>query len=575
MPGTILRPYLLSFKHRLDPVRSGNQRRNRDRLLLAVALIVMSCIFVGLVLIFHNISDNPFFTKVIPPKIIELLSYTFLVLLILSNTVAVIGNVYVADNMNLLLTAPLSPSRLFAAKSLETLFETCIMLVVFLLPAALAYYVTFPVGLVFLGLGVLVALPFAALTLGIAVVIATVFMNLITYIWKRGALFLLAALVAGIWGLVRLLNMIAEAKLQSGGAYAAVQFLGLFDNPSPSWLPSRWAGDILSSFVDNNQVDVGLKLFLLYASAAASLSLGYLFFDLFALRVRSIATSLHQLRTTNSTKGRDIARDLLESIYFSLPIEQQTRAMILKDLSSLLRDHGQAIHLLLYTGIASLYVINFRFLSAAWYIGDIAQRVWMGVLGGINILFAGFMLTALMTRLVYPSVSLEGRAFWILQVSPISIPKLIRAKFWCWLPVTTIISLSLLLSGAAAIGVGLDVLLATLVVGIFTSVGFTGLAVGVGAQYASFDWESPSQIAVGLGTLVLLLSGVVFVLVLAVPTCTLTFLITVPETMNYLGAGAYFALISGCLFAILLVNFLVAKAACTKGAQSLAKVSLG
>jgi ABC-2 type transport system permease protein len=47
-----------------------------------------------------------------------------------------------------------------------------------------------------------------------------------------------------------------------------------------------------------------------------------------------------------------------------------------------------------------------------------------------NLALAGFVLSAVAMRFAFPAVSLEGKAFWILQTAPISLRTLLWSKLW-------------------------------------------------------------------------------------------------------------------------------------------------
>ena len=572
MPATILRPYLHGFRNRFREDSAERHSLMRDLMLTAVAGIIVLSIFLGFSMILGAVRGNPVFEVIIPEKIIELMLFAFFALLILSNAVAVVGNVFSANNMNLLLSAPVSNSRLFFAKAILSFFETTLMFFVFVTPVGLAYAYSLDLrpGLLLGAVGILV--PFLMIPVGIGFVLATIFVKLASLFWRRGyLLFLGASIVIGL-GVVELFSLLSTIQIQRGGTNAIVQVIGLFDNPNPVWSPARWASDLLSYYLGAEVGGSSIKFMLLWFTALGSLSLGYLVFDLFLLPVRSVA-GVHS-RSQSNTKGQardvDFVRTLLEALYLRLPIDSQIRGIILKDLSSTVRDRAQALQLLMYLGIALAYITLIKFMGAALNLGVWGQATWWAFLGSINVLFAGFIITALMTRLVYPSISLEGRAFWILKTAPINVRDLLIAKFYCWMPITLVITLSLLLTGVLVIKPGLAIAVATLVVGVCLSAGCTSLALGIGATFASFEWESPNQISVGFGTLLLLLASLTLVVLTAIPTLALMFY-TIGLDLNlptkpmstFLGITAPIVFVAN-------LNYWIAKRSINRGAKALA-----
>lgn len=568
MPATILRPYFLTAKNRLLHSNRRNRQWQRDALLVVIALMTMGCIFLGFVMVLQSMGNAPFFRAIVPTKIIELLYYAFFLLLIASNTVAYIGNTYTAENVSLLLTCPVSPLRLYTAKFFETLAETGFMFVIFTLPAGLAYCYSFGLSSKFVFAGFALGLPFLMIPVGIGVILATGFVTFAAHLWRRGLLLIGLLIGLVVLGFVKLITLLSDPRLEHNGTNAIVQVLGFFDNPNPHWLPSRWVADLLSSFVGEPAELPLIKVGLLFSSAIASFCLGFLIFDLFHLTVRSKA-GVHSRLANHQGSFSDLPRQLIVRFVGLFPFEQQRQAVVVKDLSSLIRDRAQALQLLMFLGIAAVYIVVFRYTSVALNLAQTATEVWKAFLMTINVLFAGFIMTAVMTRLVYPSVSLEGKAFWIMLIAPIRLKSLIEAKFWCWLPVTSIICMTLFLAGGFAIGVSLPLIGVTTIIAIALSIGCNGLAVGLGSTFATFEWESPNQISVGLGTLMLLLSSLLLVTITSLPAAVVIFLTMVVELRGIVGPTLSVSLIILCLLFILVLNIKVAQRFIRRGTAAL------
>ncbi len=567
MPHTILYPYVLTFKKRFDGSRSS-QYVKRDILLAITTLIIMGCIFACFHIVFSTIKGLPTISAILSTKIIELLFYSFFILLLISNSVAHIGNIYTADNMNLFLSTPISSSRLFFAKFLESLFETAIMYFVFISPVLLALSYSLKLPAAFLLEALLLSVPFLIIPASLAFVFSTFFVRLAARVWKRGAFFFIFVSGILVWLLFSLLGSLKGEKIHGSGTEAIVRMIGLFDNPNPIWLPSRWISEILSTYISGPIQEQQAFQLLLVSSAFGSLALAFLLFDFFAFSTRSRAAT--QSRAQGSKKQHvDTPRRIVEAIYLNLPIPPQIRAIILKDITCLLRDRAQSMQLLLYTGIAFAYLVVTDFMSLALDLAPRELRVWWCFLGTVNILFSGFIISALMTRLIFPSISMEGRAFWILNSGPIRLSSLLNAKFWCWFPLVLTIALALTVSGACAIKIDIPLLLVSAFVSGNIAVGATGLALGTGSMFASFDWETPSQISSGFGTLALLLSSLTLVAVNTVPASIMIFIVLMEEVRIILGPYGWPSMLALCCFCVFAINRIVARKASSKGVAAL------
>jgi ABC-2 type transport system permease protein len=518
--------------------------------------------------VFSSIENLPTISAILSAKIIELLFYSFFVLLLISNSVAHIGNVYTADNMNLFLSAPISSSRLFTAKFVESLFETAIMYFVFISPVLFALCYSLNLPKTFLLEALVLSIPFLIIPAALAFVFSTLFVRLAARIWKRGAFFFVFVIGILLWLLYSLLTSLNGEKIHGSGTEAIVRMIGLFDNPNPIWLPSRWISEVLSAYISGPVANHNIFVTLLFSTAFGSIALAFLLFDLCAFSTRSKAAT--QSRGNVGKKNTiDRPRQLLELIYLPLPIPPQIRAIILKDITCLLRDRAQSMQLLLYTGIAFAYLVVTDFMSLALDLAPRELRVWWCFLGTVNILFSGFIISALMTRLIFPSISMEGRAFWILNSGPIRLKSLLNAKFWCWFPLVLTIALALTVSGACAIKVDASLIIVSAFVSGNIAVGATGLALGTGSMFASFDWETPSQISSGFGTLALLLSSLTLVAINTVPASIMIFIVLMEEVRIILGPYGWPSVFLFCGFSIFAINRIVAKKASERGVAAL------
>jgi ABC-2 type transport system permease protein len=150
---------------------------------------------------------------------------------------------------------------------------------------------------------------------------------------------------------------------------------------------------------------------------------------------------------------------------------------------------------------------------------------WVTVMSFLNVAVVGLLLSTFTTRFIFPSISLEGRRFWILGTSPIARDTIVWGKFWfalagAWPP-------SVLLVGISDFALGV-VRRSPFIVAMhqlecaLLCIGLSALAVGLGARLPNLRETSPARIASGFGgTLNLVLSTLYILsvmLVSAVPT---------------------------------------------------------
>jgi ABC-2 type transport system permease protein len=128
-------------------------------------------------------------------------------------------------------------------------------------------------------------------------------------------------------------------------------------------------------------------------------------------------------------------------------------------------------------------------------------------------------------------VSLEGRTFWLLRSSPMSMRELLWSKFWVG-------TLPLLLLALAIVGMT-DYLLQVsefmFAVSVFSIVFMTfamcGLAIGFGTLYPQFETENAAQIPTSFGGLVFMMTSVAVI--------GAVIILEARPVYSYLGAKAY------------------------------------
>ena len=93
-----------------------------------------------------------------------------------------------------------------------------------------------------------------------------------------------------------------------------------------------------------------------------------------------------------------------------------------------LRDVSQWSQLLLLLALVLVYLYNFRVLDLERipYMSGVVKNVYAFV----NLGMAGFVMATVAVRFVFPAVSAEGAAFWIIRTAPISLRDFLWSKFW-------------------------------------------------------------------------------------------------------------------------------------------------
>jgi ABC-2 type transport system permease protein len=116
-------------------------------------------------------------------------------------------------------------------------------------------------------------------------------------------------------------------------------------------------------------------------------------------------------------------------------------------------------------------------------------------------------------RFVFPAVSAEGAAFWIVRASPISLRDFLWSKFWSGLVPLLIFIEGLTIAANELMGVDPWLKALAIVAIAFMTVALVGLAVGFGARYPRFGAD-PTQAAGSYGGVSFMVLAVLYVMVM-------------------------------------------------------------
>jgi ABC-2 type transport system permease protein len=194
------------------------------------------------------------------------------------------------------------------------------------------------------------------------------------------------------------------------------------------------------------------------------------------------------------------------------PLPRLMRLFIVNDLRLFRRDPVQWSQFLIFFGLLSFYFVNIRRFN---YNESLAG--WMTMIGFLNLGVVGLILSTYTTRFILPSISLEGRRFWVLGTLPIARDVVLWSKFWfsflgTLAPCSALILLSDVMLETTARAPGVAWLHQLTCVALCA--GLSALAVGVGARLPNLREPNPSKIAAGFGgTLCLVVSTVYIILV--------------------------------------------------------------
>ncbi|GAB4283282.1 MAG: hypothetical protein Kow0029_29350 [Candidatus Rifleibacteriota bacterium] len=188
------------------------------------------------------------------------------------------------------------------------------------------------------------------------------------------------------------------------------------------------------------------------------------------------------------------------------------RVIATKEITTFLRDPAIFSQIFMMAAIVFVYGYNLSILPLkdipTLYSGEINDSLVF-----MNGPFIGFILASIGMRFVYPSISMEGRAFWAVKSSPVKPGKILFIKLIIYLVPMLFLGIILCSVTNSIFKVSSPLLfwMSFVNVGLISLV-ITSLAIGVGSVYADFDADSPLKIAGSYGGFIyMILSGLYIV----------------------------------------------------------------
>ncbi|MFM8321886.1 MAG: putative ABC transporter permease subunit [Chloroflexota bacterium] len=418
---------------------------------------------------------------------------------------------YLAGDMDFLLSTPVPPRAVFIAKLLEAVLPNFAMICLLVLPILFGLGISAGHNLLYYPAVLLVL---SALALAAAGLSALLVMLVVRVFPARRV-----AEVIGFIGAITTIVCSQTAQIAQWGEAnqdAALQMMQRLNALDSAWSPLAWSGRGLSAIARGDWLSgLGLTTATLAVCAAAfafSLVMSERMYFSGWTRLQVVgrkrrpkpalgrpaagmpAAGLEPAARSAGLPGRLAAR---LAGWLSGPLPRPVRALMYKDWLVLRRDLKNLSQLITPLIFGVIYAITLlrsgplvpteeldRLSPAAVALlsnGSVYMSVSMS-------LFVGWML---LSRLGGMAFSHEGRSYWLLRSAPVSVGQLLLAKFLvAYLPTLTL-SLLYLLGIWLLSGAGLGVIVYSAVAVGLGLAGSTGLSLTFGILGTNLTWEDP------------------------------------------------------------------------------------
>lgn len=416
----------------------------------------------------------------------NLFSFFFLglgAMLVFSNAVTAYSAIFRSEEMNFLLVRPIPIGHILIHKFWEVALLSSWAFFFMVVPFIGAYALHQKLSPLFALWTLVCAFPFVLICAAVGTIAALL---IVRWVPRGRALWILLGGIAVALILRFILSVAHDARTTEDSQLVLSRLIpGMKLSSNPLW-PSWWMAESILS-LSRDHFSRGLLLWGLLASTALMSAVlvewvGRLtFYDSWHRRMPVMASR----RRATSIRGLErwlgfLARD--------------TRAVLIKDIRVFLRDPMQWSQALVFFGLLAIYFLNLRNLKYHLY-----GELWRNVIAWLNVISISAIMSSLSARFVYPQMSLEGHSFWIVGLSPMTMRRVLRAKFGLAFAALAVVGVTLSGISMTMLDVGPELRIVSMVVSTAVAAAVSALSTGLGAFFLDLRNRNPVAIISGFG----------------------------------------------------------------------------
>lgn len=482
----LLHPRILGFKNRMNRIPGT---RWKFALFVLMGLSFWGGIFYAFYRILGYFHGIPGFGEVLSQKVLSMILLTFFTLLIYSHLITALSNFFLSKDLSLIHETPVPHLTLFSARYLESIFDASWMVVLISLPIFLCYGIIFQAPFGFYFSLPFIFFPFVFLAGSLGILITLLLTAFLPVRRTRDLLVILSVLMVTVLFLVFRL-MRPEQLVNPDQLSSLIEYLGSLSAQDSPFLPSTWAKEAFWRFLKGEHLSALLPLAVLWSSVwlvvMGNLLLGRQFYFF----------SYSQAQE-GAIKGVQIRNRFDVWLWGFRSVSPGLRGMISKDLKTFFRDKTQWSQLLILMVLVVIYIYNFSVLPL--HKSALPTLYLKNFISFLNLGLAGFVLSSVAVRFVFPTISAEGYAFWMIRSCPMALKKFVWYKFIFYFIPLLILSEILIYFTNRQLQVSPSMHWISSLTMISLDFGLVGLAVGLGASYPQFGSENVGQMATGFG----------------------------------------------------------------------------
>jgi ABC-2 type transport system permease protein len=454
--------------------------------------------------VFGYLMNVPDLGKLVIARFFESAFLLFFTVLLISTALTALSMLYREDELALLFSLPVSEGVIFTAKYLEVILYSSWALIVLTIPFILSYGVYFKVNwIAYFSLFGGLMLPLVMISGSVGVAGALMLRWLFGGIPRRKVL-IWAGITMGIVVALFVFIISTNKGVSQKGMLYLFSWLEAGRAQGATLIPHKLIAQGFTSVLEERFDSLERIILTLLGLCALivllTLDMGKVLY--YRSYLAGSDRSLTRLKPKLAKTPSNFMFSWLSPLY---------RALMRKDFLEFRRYPLQWGQVFLLLAFWALYLAN---LLNAHRFFDVSEPFWKLAIFYANFCFSCYFTAALAGRFVFPLISLEGPAIWILRSAPLAMESVLWSKFWGAFSPLFFLSGSMVLIGNISLGIPLGMTEASLLAIFVVSFSMTALALGLGAVFADFSQRNPMKIANTPGGILCILISLVFMVLI-------------------------------------------------------------
>lgn len=483
----LLKPWYQITLNRFSPDRHG---RARNLFILLLGAGVCAIIHYGSFRVLSYFHSQDELGIILGLKIFQMVWILLFAMLIFSSMVTAVSTLYLSQDNEIILAAPLTPAEIFQMRFFTTTISTSWMVLVFSLPVFLAYGQVFKAGPSYWPL-LLVSLPATAFTGSAFAILLTIAIIYLFPAKRTKDIVLYLSLCFGIF-LYLIFRLIQPEDLVNPDKYGQfIEYFSAISAPAGPWIPAGWAANFLTTYLLDREIDWLLAGLIVTTPCVlyfcGEVVMNRLFMTGFSKSQESFGGHRNFKAVTKS--GSSLAW------------------IMRKELKQFTRDSSQWSQFFMIGALVVVYLYNFKALPLDR--SPLPTLFISNLIAFANIGLAGFLAASLATRFVYPSIGAERGAFYLIGGSPISLGRYLWYKYLFYCGPFTLLAMILIVASNSLLQITGPMWWISLFATLVITWTVLGMGLGFGALFADFKSEN-SAAAMGPGAILFLFCAVLY-----------------------------------------------------------------